>query len=432
LRARHFRLARNELPEGGSSGAAIVQDVPWIDPRLRLVDRAVRDAIAHGVGHLIAEDEQLGGRWLTLAGRRQINFGSCSYVGLETDPRLKDAAYDAIARYGVQFASSRAYVSCPPYAELERLLGEIFEAPLVVAQTTTLAHFAALPVLVGRQDAVICDQLVHNSVQSVLPTLAAAGTTCRFVRHNRVDRLDELVRALAARHRRVWYLADGVYSMHGDVAPMAALRELAARHEQLSLYIDDAHGMSWSGEHGRGGVRGEGPLPARTVMVTSLAKAFAAGGAVIVLPDAETARLVRAVGSTLIFSGPLQPPLLGAAIASARIHLSREIDARQRRLLDRIRLFNSLAAARGLPLGSTAETPIRFVKVGDSDATYDVVSALMNDGFYVNSAVFPAVSRGQGGLRVALTVHQTPDDVRGLVDAVARRLPIVGGQTEPR
>lgn len=380
------------------------------------------DAIARGVGHLIAEDEQLGGRSLTLRGRRQINFGSCSYVGLETDLRLKNAACDAIARYGVQFASSRAYVSCPPYAELERLLGQMFDAPLVVAQTTTLAHFAALPVLIGGQDAVICDQLVHNSVQSVLPTLAAAGTTCRFVRHNRVDRLDQLVRALAERHRRVWYLADGVYSMHGDQAPLPALRALIARHERLSLYIDDAHGVSWSGKHGRGTVLGDGPLPERTVMVASLAKAFSAGGAVLVFPDAETARLVRAVGSTLIFSGPLQPALLGAAIASARIHLSSEIGARQRRLMDRIRLFNELAAARGLPLGSTDETPIRFIRTGESDSTYGLAAELMGDGFFVNPAVFPAVSRGHGGLRVALTVHQTPEDVRGLVDAIARRL----------
>ena len=380
------------------------------------------DAIARGVGHLTAEDEQLGGRSLTLRGRRQINFGSCSYVGLETDLRLKNAACDAIARYGVQFASSRAYVSCPPYAELERLLGQMFDAPLVVAQTTTLAHFAALPVLIGGRDAVICDQLVHNSVQSVLPTLAAAGTSCRVVRHNRVDRLDQLVRALAARHRRVWYLADGVYSMHGDQAPLPALRELLARHEQLSLYIDDAHGVSWSGKHGRGTVLGDGPLPERTVMVASLAKAFSAGGAVLVFPDAETARLVRAVGSTLIFSGPLQPALLGAAIASARIHLSSEIGARQRRLLERIRLFNELAAARGLPLGSTDETPIRFIRIGENDSTYALAAELMGDGFYVNTAVFPAVSRGGGGLRVALTLHQTSEDIRGLVDAIARRL----------
>jgi 7-keto-8-aminopelargonate synthetase-like enzyme len=380
------------------------------------------DAIARGVSHLTAEDAELGGRLVTLLGRQQVNFGSCSYVGLETDARLKEGACDAVSRYGVQFASSRAYVSCPPYAELERLLHAMFGAPVVVAQTTTLAHFAALPVLIGGEDAVVCDQLVHNSVQSVLPTLRAAGTTCRFVRHNRIDRLDELVGTLAARHRRVWYLADGVYSMHGDAAPLDDLRELVTRHEQLSLYIDDAHGISWSGRHGRGTVLGDGPLPPRTVMVASLAKAFSAGGAVMVFPDAETARLVRACGSTLIFSGPLQPALLGAAIASARVHLSSEITGRQRRLMDRIRLFNDLAAARGLPLGSTAETPIRFVRTGDSDVTYRIAAALMGDGFYVNTAAFPAVSKGHGGLRVALTVHQTLDDIRELVDAIARRL----------
>ena len=264
-------------------------------------------------------------------------------MGLETDLRLKNAACDAVARYGVQFASSRAYVSCPPYAELERLLGAMFEAPLVVAQTTTLAHFAALPILVGSEDAVICDQLVHHSVQAVLPTLQAAGTTCRFVRHSRMDRLDDMVSKLAARHRRVWYLADGVYSMHGDPAPQAALHELVSRHEQLHLYVDDAHGLSWAGRHGRGTVLGDGPLPPRTVMVASLAKAFSAGGAVMVFPDAETARLVRTCGSTMIFSGPLQPALLGAAIASARIHLSNEIHERQSKLMDRILLFNSLA-----------------------------------------------------------------------------------------
>ncbi len=133
---------------------------------------------------------ELGGRVVTLRGRPHVNFGLCSYLGLETDPRLKDGACDAVARYGVQFASSRAYVSCPPYAELEHLLRTMFGAPVVIAQTTTLAHFAALPVLIGGEDAVVCDQLVHNSVQSVLPTLRAAGTTCRFVRHNRIDRLD--------------------------------------------------------------------------------------------------------------------------------------------------------------------------------------------------------------------------------------------------
>jgi 7-keto-8-aminopelargonate synthetase-like enzyme len=402
-----------------SGGAAIA-----VDPRLLLVDEVVSAGIARGLGHLIAEDDQLGGRLITLNGRRQVNFGSCSYLGLETDLRLKTAACDAVARYGVQFASSRAYVSCPPYAELERLLDRLFETPLVVAQTTTLAHFAALPILIGREDAVVCDQHVHNSVQAVLPTLQAAGTACRFVRHSRTDRLSELVETLAARHRRVWYLADGVYSMHGDPAPLAALAEIAARNERFHLYLDDSHGLTWTGERGRGTLLGAGPLPLppRSVMVASLAKAFAAGGAILAFSDAETARLVRACGSTMIFSGPLQPALLGAAIASARIHLSEELGERQERLLVRIRLFTALAAQRAVPLGSPAETPIRFVSVGDQEATYHLARSLMKDGFYANTAVFPAVPRLQGGLRIALTVHQTEDDIRALVDTIARRI----------
>jgi 7-keto-8-aminopelargonate synthetase-like enzyme len=124
----------------------------------------------------------------------------------------------------------------------------------------------------------------------------------------------------------------------------------------------------------------------------------------------------------LIFSGPLQPALLGAGIASARIHLSGEIIARQRKLAERILLFNRLAGERAVPLGSTDETPIRFVTIGDSEATHRITGELMAEGYYGNGAVFPAVPRGRGGLRLTLTLHQTPDDIRGLVDAVARRI----------
>jgi 7-keto-8-aminopelargonate synthetase-like enzyme len=132
--------------------------------------------------------------------------------------------------------------------------------------------------------------------------------------------------------------------------------------------------------------------------------------------------VVRTCGTSLIFSGPLQPALLGAGIASARIHLSDELARRQRLLLERIDLFGKLTEARGVPLGSADRTPIRFVAVGDDDKTYRLAAELMDDGFYTNTAVFPAVSQGRGGLRIALTLHQTPDDIRALVDGIARRL----------
>jgi len=359
---------------------------------------------------------------VTIERRRRVNFGSCSYLGLETDLRLKNAACDAVTRYGVQFSSSRAYVSCPLYRDLERLLGALFEAPLVVAPTATLAHQAALPVLVRPGDAVVCDQLVHHSVQGVLPILKVQGTDCRIIRHNRMDRLEQLVVDLGRKHERVWYLADGIYSMHGDTAPVAVLHALVSRHRQLHLYVDDSHGLGWRGTHGRGQMLGTGPIPPRTVVALGFAKAFAAGGAAVVFSDDRWSRQVRLCGGPMIFSGPLQPALLGAAIASARVFLSKEIYQRQKRLLERVRLFNTLAKARHIPLASTGETPIRFITIGTNEATYGLGAALMDDGYLTNVAVFPAVSKGQGGLRVTLTLHQTHDDIRGLIDAVARRL----------
>jgi 7-keto-8-aminopelargonate synthetase-like enzyme len=117
----------------------------------------------------------------------------------------------------------------------------------------------------------------------------------------------------------------------------------------------------------------------------------------------------------MIFSGPLQPALLGAAIASARIHLSNEIAERQNELRERIDLFNSLARACGLQLASDAATPIRFVCVGPEDAACETGERLMNAGFYTNIAIFPAVPRRRAGIRVALTCHQSVEDVRNLV-----------------
>jgi 7-keto-8-aminopelargonate synthetase-like enzyme len=374
---------------------------------------------SRGLGHLVSEDTQLDGRHVTLAGRRHVNFGSCSYVGLETDDRLKDAACDAIQKFGVQFASSRAYVSCTLYEELEDLLRRLFRSPIVIAQTTSLAHFAALPVLVGKDDAVLFDQFVHASVQAVLPTLRQAGVQCRPVRHNQMAKLNTLIADLAPKCRRVWYLADGVYSMGGDLCPTRELRELLNQHEKLHLYVDDAHGMSWTGRHGRGWMLDRELIHPRMVVALSLAKAFSASGAVMVFPDPEWAHLVRTCGSTMIFSGPLQPALLGAAIASAKIHLSDEIDDRQGALTERIDLFNSLCAKRGIRLGAISRTPIRFVKVGAENNTYVAAAELMKQGYFANVATFPAVPWRQSGLRIALTVHQRLDDIHGLVDRLA-------------
>src|SRR5215813_8000277 len=122
---------------------------------LETVNAILTNSRRLGVTHLVTEDESFDGNHIHINGSELVNFGSCSYLGLELDQRLKDAGKEAIDKYGLQFSSSRAYVSVGLYNELEGLLEQMFGRPVILAPTVTLGHIANIPVLVGDRDAVI-------------------------------------------------------------------------------------------------------------------------------------------------------------------------------------------------------------------------------------------------------------------------------------
>jgi 7-keto-8-aminopelargonate synthetase-like enzyme len=400
---------------------------PSRSPQLRVTDRVnlvkntARALTSRGIFHLTAENQHCDGRKLLINGKSLVTFGSCSYLGLETDVRLKTASCEAVLRYGTQFPSSRAYVSAPLYTRLEAVLSQIFEGrPLTVASTTSLGHMAALPVMVTERDAVLYDLFVHASVQAVLPTLREQGSTCEAVPHNRLDLLESRARELAATHDRVFYLCDGIYSMHGDHVDVPGLYSLLDRLPQLHAYIDDAHGMAFAGRRGAGSVLGVHGGHERAVVVLSMAKAMGAAGAVIVTPTEELKEAIFSCGGTMIFSGPMQPALLGAAVASAEILASPEIDTLQAEVMERIELFDDLARREGLRMTGSPTTPIRFMEVGAEETAIDVAAELQSAGYFVNVAVFPAVARGHAGIRLVFTRNHTREDVAGLVGALSR------------
>jgi 7-keto-8-aminopelargonate synthetase-like enzyme len=398
-------------------------------PSFEDVLQAVDDAITYGVErdmmHNVAEDDSLDGRKISIGGRELVNFGSCSYLGLETHPDLKAGVVDAVQRYGTQFSSSRAYISAPAYATAETLLAELFGRPVIVAPSTTMGHVAALPTLLGARDALLMDHQVHHSVQTAAKLVRGQGTTVELLPHSDMHNLEQRIVELARTHHRIWYAADGLYSMYADFVPTGELTTLMARHEQLWLYIDDAHSVSWTGRHGRGHALerlGQDTLR-RCVVAGSLNKSFAAAGGVLTFPDAEMRRRVFTVGGPLIFSGPVQPPMLGAIRASARIHLSPEIRNLQVRLVKLIKLFNRLAADHGLPLVSPSEAPIRCIGAGAPEVAYNLTARLRDLGFFTDSAVFPAVSPKRCGARITITTHHTETDIGAIVDALAVSLP---------
>jgi 7-keto-8-aminopelargonate synthetase-like enzyme len=397
--------------------------VPTAEERLAILDEVMMEGVGKGLLQLTPQDEALDGRTVKLDGRTFVNFGSCSYLGLELDPRMKDAVIDAVTRYGTQFSSSRSYLQSPQYNELEPLLDELFGGHVLVTPTTSLGHLATLPVLVGSRVAVILDHQVHASVLMAANQLRVKGTTVELVRHNNVERLEALIQRLAPTHQNIWYMADGVYSMFADLAPFDALSALLDRHEQLHMYIDDSHGVGWAGKHGRGPALDAMGMHPRLVAACSLNKSFACAGGAIVFPDAEMRRLVRTSGGPMIFSGPVQPPLLGAAIRSARIHLSDELPRMQAALRERIELFTDLADEFCIPLASREVTPIRYIPLGLPTVTHRVLHGLYDDGLYTNLGAFPAVPMKHSGVRATLTLHHTLDDVRALVESLAKHVP---------
>jgi 7-keto-8-aminopelargonate synthetase-like enzyme len=388
-------------------------------------DEVISDGVRRGMLHNVAEDDRLDGRTITLQGRPLVNFGSCSYLGLETHPAMRAGIIDAVERYGSQFSSSRAFLSAPAYAAAESALTALFGRETILTPSTTLGHLAALPTIVESGDVLLLDHQVHHSVQTAAKLVQAQGTRVELIPHNDLRTLQRRLDEYRRDHRRVWYAADGLYSMYADFAPIGQLNELVAANDHLWLYIDDAHAFSWTGRHGRGyALENLSPLAlSRSVVAGSLNKSFAAAGGAITFPDAETRRQVFTVGGPLIFSGPVQPPMLGAVLASARLHLSEDVAARQLRLTELIRLFNRLAAENGLPLVSPSEAPIRCIGAGRPGVAYNLTGRLREAGFFVDTATFPAVAAKRSGARIALTAHHTDDDIVNLVEALTEALP---------
>jgi 7-keto-8-aminopelargonate synthetase-like enzyme len=287
--------------------------------QLSIVEGIHREARERGVLFQVADDQPLRDRTIRLNGRDLVTFGSCSYLGLEFHPALAQGVLHAVRRYGTQFSQSRGYASAAPYAELEELLSTVFGGHALVAPSTSLGHQMVLPTLATEKDAILVDNQVHRSVQVAATLAQASGARVETIRHRELDaRLLDTAARLGRTHRTVWFAIDGIFSMYGDFAPLGLLRQALDAVPNLRLYVDDAHGMSWAGEHGRGWFLSRFPLGERVVLGTSLVKAFAAGGGAFVFASAAERDRVRLCGGPYVFSGPMQPPMLGAALGSAR------------------------------------------------------------------------------------------------------------------
>lgn len=384
----------------------------------------ILSAKREGLVHLYTEDEYFDGRHIHINGKKLYHFGTTGYLGLEQDIRLKQAACDAIMRYGTQFPLSKTYVSFVIYKELEEALKLIYRRPIVITKNSTLAHIGVIPSIVRDEDTLILDQQVHASVQNAAQLLKPRGIAVQLVKHNDMNMLEELLKRARGKFDKVWYAADGVYSMYGDTVPIRELQYLQEIYPQLHLYIDDVHGMSWAGKHGAGYVMSQlGDLPEKMILVGTLSKTFGASGSVVAFGNEDIYERCRIFGGPQTFSAQLEPSSVAAALASAKIHLSDEIYVLQNELRDKVNYCNQLLRQTNLPLIQENICPVHFIGTGVPALAYNFAKRLMNEGFYINLATFPVVPVKNTGIRFTISRHNQKTEIKALVEAMVYHYP---------
>jgi 7-keto-8-aminopelargonate synthetase-like enzyme/predicted N-acyltransferase len=388
------------------------------------VDEVLSGAKKEGVLHLYAEDKILTGRTIQIKGKEMFHFGTTGYLGLEQDIRLKEAAIAAINNYGTQFPLSKSYISHPLYSELEEKIELMYGIPPIITKNSTLGHLAVIPTLIRDEDAVIMDHQVHWSVQNACQLLKLRGIPVEMIRHSNLDMLENKIKQLITKCNKIWYMADGVYSMFGDYAPIPELLVLIQKYPQLNLYFDDVHGMSWRGKNGTGFIFDAiKELPENCIVVSTLSKTFGASGATVFCRNQKLRDKIKNFGGPLTFSAQLEPASVAAAIASADIHLSPEIGLKQKDLSGKIDYFNQLLSNGNLPIISKNDSPVFFLGMGTPITAYNFVHRLFKEGFFLNLGIYPAVPIKNTGIRITLSSHNQPPDITALAQAMEYHFP---------
>ncbi|WP_340561687.1 8-amino-7-oxononanoate synthase family protein [Streptomyces sp. GSL17-111] len=377
----------------------------------------------NGLAGIVAELDD--GVLRTEAGHTFVNFSCCSYLDLDSHPRVIEGAVEALRRYGVlDHCIPRSRVQIPALLELEHSLGELFSADVVSAISASAASAGLLPLIAsghvgdGERPLMIFDKNCHVSMAQTKPVCAdeTEVVTCR---HHDLD----FIEARCKEYSRVWYVCDGSDSL-GGYAPVAELAALQDRYG-LQVYYDDSHSLSAFGPRGVGYVRSVSPaLSDRTVVVTTLNKAFGTSGAAVLLNGhpKRTLRVIERFAGAMSYSQPLNTAAVGAGLASAEIHRSEELPALQRRLQEKIALFD--AHVETAQSGSTF--PIRLVPM-DDEVVIEAGRRVFEAGFYVSPVFFPIVARGTAGLRVMMRAGQTDEQIRALCSVLVE----VGARPAP-
>jgi glycine C-acetyltransferase len=351
------------------------------------------------------------GAWIIVDGQRVLNFCSNNYLGIADHPRLKEAAQQAIGKYGVGPAAVRSIAgTLDLHVEFERRMAAFkgVEDALYV-QSGFCANQAAIPPLVGKEDVIFTDQLNHASIID-----GCRLSSAKIIVYEHCDPADAeaKIKEHLPQYRRGLLVTDGVFSMDGDIAPLDKLYEVCEKYGVITM-VDDAHGEGVVGRGGRGIVDHFGLHGKFDVEIGTLSKAFGVVGGVIagkkVLVD-----WMRQRGRPFLFSSATTAADTAACLAAVDL-----LEA-STELVDRLwanaKLFKAEMAKLGFNTGKSA-TPITPVILGENQVAQQFSRKLFERGIFAMPIVFPTVPKGTARIRVMISASHTSSDLEQGLEA---------------
>jgi 8-amino-7-oxononanoate synthase len=353
------------------------------------------------------------GTEVIIDGKKILMFGSNSYLGLTVHPKVKQAAIDAIKKYGTGCAGSRFLNgTLDIHIELEEKLAKFTKKEKAVLFSTGFqANLGAIAGLVGKDDYVIIDKSDHASI--VDGTKLSFGEVKRFL-HNDMQSLEKVLQSIDIDAGKL-IVVDGVYSMDGDIANLPEIINLKKRYN-ARVMVDDAHAFGVIGENGSGTASYFNLTESTDIIMGTFSKSFASLGGFIAA-DAYVIDYLKHFARSLIFSASITPASCAAVLASLEI-MQNEPELIEKLWANTNRMRNGLKSV-GFDTFQSC-TPIIPVLVGDDMKVLQYRKMLFEEGIFINPVVSPAVPKNKALIRLSLMATHTFEQIDFALEKITK------------
>ena len=373
---------------------------------------AAKEAMAAGYYPFFIPLSETEGTEVSVNGHRMIMIGSNNYLGLTVHPKVREAAIEAVRKYGTSCTGSRFLNgNLEMHQELEERLADFMgRERALVFSTGYQTNLGTISALIGRTDVVITDRDDHASI--VDGCLLSRGEMRRF-RHNDMESLERVLERCDPHQAGKMVVVDGVFSMGGDIAPLPEMIPICQKYG-AKLMVDDAHSIGVLGQ-GRGTAAHFGITEGVDITMATFSKSFASLGGFIV-GDEPVIHYIQHFARALIFSASMPPANVAACLAALDIM---ETEAwRYERLAEITIKMREGFRGLGFETGPT-ETPIVPIIIGDDMKTLMLWKALFDAGIYTNAVIPPGVAPNQSRLRTSYMATHTDEQLDRVLEAFA-------------